>query len=153
MGHRVTGISWNWHFPKLGCEPHHGWQTWLSQGNEAAPGRKFKLLVLPKDGGGPHSLVYHSIYKPPSGKSFSLNPEPPIDGNFLESQKAVVFNLWVATPLGEGVSNDPFKGVTYQMFTLWFTTGAKLQLWHENENNCTAGGHQDMRCCIKGLKC
>ena len=45
--------------------------------------------------------------------------------------RAVVLNLWVATPCGE--SRDLFIRITYKIFTLWLTTVAKLQLWISSE--------------------
>ena len=45
--------------------------------------------------------------------------------------RVVVLNLWVATLWGE--SNDFFIRFTYKIFTLWFTTVAKLQLWISSE--------------------
>ena len=45
--------------------------------------------------------------------------------------RAVVLNPWVATPCGE--SHDLFIWIIYKIFTLWFTTVAKLQLWISSE--------------------
>ena len=45
--------------------------------------------------------------------------------------RAVVLNPWVATPGGE--SHDLFILITYKIFTLWFTTVVKLQLWISSE--------------------
>ena len=52
--------------------------------------------------------------------------------------------------LNLGVLNDPFAGVTYQTFTLRFTTVAESQLQSIIENNVMAGGHGNMKSCIKG---
>ena len=54
--------------------------------------------------------------------------------------KATVLNLWV----------DPLRGwhiryPAYQIFTLWFVTVAKLQLWSSNKDNFMVGGHHNMR--------
>lgn len=56
--------------------------------------------------------------------------------------RAVVLNTWVMTPLG---TDDPFTGGTYQIFTLWFITVTKLQLWSSIENNFTVGHHHNTR--------
>ena len=45
--------------------------------------------------------------------------------------RAVVLNPWVATPCGE--SHGLFIWITNKIFTLWFTTVAKLQLWISSE--------------------
>ena len=45
--------------------------------------------------------------------------------------RAVVLNPWVATPCGE--SHDLFIWIIYKIFTLWFTTVVKLQLWISSE--------------------
>jgi hypothetical protein len=51
-------------------------------------------------------------------------------------------------------ANDSITGVSKtsgkQIFTLWFITVAKLQLWSSNGNNVMVGGHHNTRNGIKG---
>ena len=61
------------------------------------------------------------------------------------SGKTVILNLWAMTPL---LLNDAFARVTCQIFTLWFITVAKIQLWSSNENYFILGGHHKMGNCI-----
>ena len=57
---------------------------------------------------------------------FSHGEKPSFTTKHEIGFRAVVLNLWVATP-GGGL-NDPLTGVTYQIFTLQFITVARLQL-------------------------
>jgi hypothetical protein len=49
--------------------------------------------------------------------------------------------------------NISFAGFTYQIFTLWFTIVATLQLWSSNEDSFMVWGHHYMRNYIKGSQC
>ena len=62
--------------------------------------------------------------------------------------RAVVLNPWVATPCGE--SRDLFILITYKIFTLWFTTVAKLQLWISSEILLWLGVHTAWGTVLKG---
>jgi len=65
------------------------------------------------------------------------------------------FLMWVIFEC----SSWPFEGFVFsvyffgwfQIFTLWFITVAKWQLWSSYENNVMAGGHHNIRNCIRGL--
>lgn len=52
------------------------------------------------------SGVYQSVSLAESA-SFRFSERPPSKGNNVESDRVVVLNLWVVTPVG---SNDPLEG-------------------------------------------
>ena len=66
-------------------------------------------------------------------------------GLFLCLPKSVLLNLY----------HEPFVGSCircpiHHIFTLYFISVAKWQLWSSNKNNFMVGGHHGMRNCIKG---
>ena len=74
-------------------------------------------------------------------------------GVSLGSSNTAVLNLWVVTPPTKGwmpLSQKLPKTIEKQLFTLWFTTVAKLQSWTNNKNNFMIGDHHNMRNYVKG---
>jgi hypothetical protein len=64
-----------------------------------------------------------------------------VDHTEDQAPKVAVLNLWLSAHLGGW--NDPFTVVAYQIFTLWFITIEKSQLWSQphHEELCVLKDH------------
>jgi hypothetical protein len=94
------------------------------------------------------------------GRQISLVPRTP---KFLESpamnrswNKVANLFIIIICPRGSRRSSMtslgiyPYNHWITQIFTPWFITVAKLQLWSSSENNFIAGNFHNIRNCIKG---
>lgn len=51
------------------------------------------------------------------------------------------FYWWSSRPQVLNLGHDLFP----KLFTFWFITGSKLELWSSNKNNFITGGHENLR--------